>query len=130
MSRLVNATFINGRDGWSFLCPGKRRPCHRAPLDVSRIEIAELRNESKAAPVVVDHRQLHRAPVAERRVCAPAFHKDWEHFMCEKCVQLDEKIVHYKALSMQITDQPTLDGIAILIGQYEAQKRELHPSKE
>ena len=50
--------------------------------------------------------------------------------MCEKCAQLNEKIVHCKALSKHITDQLTLDGIAILIGQYEAQKRELHPSKE
>ena len=50
--------------------------------------------------------------------------------MCEKCAQLDEKIVHCKALSRLITDQPTLDGIAILIGQYEAEKRELHPNYE
>jgi hypothetical protein len=35
--------------------------------------------------------------------------------------------VHCKALSRQITDQLTIDGIAILIRQYEAQKRELHP---
>ena len=40
--------------------------------------------------------------------------------MCEKCAQLNEKIVHCKALSKHITDQLTLDGIAILIGQYEA----------
>jgi hypothetical protein len=38
--------------------------------------------------------------------------------------------VHCKALSKHITDQLTLDGIAILIGQYEAQKRELHPNQE
>jgi hypothetical protein len=48
--------------------------------------------------------------------------------MCEKCAQLGEKIVHCKRLK-QTTDQPTLDGIAILIGQYEAQKRELHPNR-
>ena len=82
-----------------------------------------------AAPVVTDHRQLHRASVAERLVALPPF-TDWERFMCEKCAQLDEKIVHCKALSRQITDQPTLDGIAILIGQYEVQKRELHPNQE
>ena len=50
--------------------------------------------------------------------------------MCEKCAQLNEKIVHCKALSQHITDQLTLDGIAILIEQYEAQKRELHPTQE
>ena len=58
----------------------------------------------------------------------PPFH--WERFMCKKCAQLDEKIVHYNALSRHITDQLTLDGIANLIGQYEAEKRELHPNKE
>ena len=50
--------------------------------------------------------------------------------MCKKCAQLDEKIVHYNALSRHITDQFTLDGIANLIGQYEAEKHELHPNKE
>jgi hypothetical protein len=55
---------------------------------------------------------------------------DRERFMCKKCAQLDEKIVHYNALSRHITDQFTLDGIGNLIGQYEAEKRELHPNKE
>jgi hypothetical protein len=50
--------------------------------------------------------------------------------MCEKCAQLDEKIVHCKALSKHTADQLTLDGIAILIWQYETQKRDLHPNKE
>jgi hypothetical protein len=55
---------------------------------------------------------------------------DWERFICKKCAQLDEKIVHYNALSRHIADQLTQDGIANLIGQYEAEKRELHPNKE
>jgi hypothetical protein len=97
--------------------------------DISRIEIAELRNESKTALVIPDHRQSHRAPVAERLVALPPI-TDWERFMCKKCVQLDEKIVRCKALSKHTTDQLTLEGITILIGQYEAQKRELHPHKE
>ncbi|MDA9528123.1 hypothetical protein ACM42_06695 [Bradyrhizobium sp. CCBAU 25338] len=50
-------------------------------------------------------------------------------FQCEKCAQLNEKIVHCKALSTHTTHQLALDGIAILIGQYEAQKRELHPNQ-
>jgi hypothetical protein len=48
--------------------------------------------------------------------------------MCEKCAQLDGKIAHCKALARQIIDQRTLDGIATLIGQHEAEKRELHPN--
>jgi hypothetical protein len=99
-------------------------------VDISRIEIADLRNECKAAPVVADHRQLHRAPVAERRVCAPAFSRIGSVSCAKNCAQLDEKIVHYNALSRHITDQLTQDGIANLIGQYEAEKRELHPNKE
>jgi hypothetical protein len=63
------------------------------------------------------------------QIALPPF-TDWERFMCKKCAQLDEKIVHCKALSRHITDQFTLDGIANLIGQYEAEKRELHPNKE
>jgi hypothetical protein len=34
--------------------------------------------------------------------------------MCEKCVELDSKIEHYRALASRITDQPTLDGISHL----------------
>jgi hypothetical protein len=48
--------------------------------------------------------------------------------MCAKCIELDEKIAHHKALAIRITDQLTLDGIALLVEQYEAQKRELHPA--
>ena len=48
--------------------------------------------------------------------------------MCEKCIELDEKIARYKTLATRITDQLTLDGIALLVEQYEAQKRELHPA--
>jgi hypothetical protein len=47
--------------------------------------------------------------------------------MCEKCAEFDKRIAHYRELSMRTTDQPTLEGIALLIKQYEAQKRELHP---
>jgi hypothetical protein len=47
--------------------------------------------------------------------------------MCEKCAEFDKRIAHYRELSMWTTDQPTLVGIALLIKQYEAQKREFHP---
>ncbi|WP_283843081.1 MULTISPECIES: hypothetical protein [unclassified Bradyrhizobium] len=40
---------------------------------------------------------------------------------------MDEKIAHYRSLRMRITDQLTLDGLALLIEQYEAEKRKLHP---
>ena len=47
--------------------------------------------------------------------------------VCNKCSELDEKIAHYRSLRMRITDQLTLSGLSLLIEQYEAEKRELHP---
>lgn len=47
--------------------------------------------------------------------------------MCEKCVQLDQKIAHCRALAARLTDQQTLDGIAVLIERYYLQKKALHP---
>ena len=49
--------------------------------------------------------------------------------MCEKCVELDGKIEHYRRLSSRITDQPTLDGIKKLIEEINAQKAVLHPEQ-
>ena len=48
--------------------------------------------------------------------------------MCKKCAEFDKRIAHYRELSMRTTDQPTLEGIALLIKQYEAQKSELQPA--
>ena len=50
--------------------------------------------------------------------------------MCDKCVELDRKIEHYRHLSSRITDQPMLDGIEELIERAEAQKAALHPEQE
>ncbi|MEA3159449.1 MAG: hypothetical protein QOD95_997 [Gammaproteobacteria bacterium] len=47
--------------------------------------------------------------------------------MCEKCVELDGKIEHYRVLASCTTDQPILDGIKELIEQMQAQKVALHP---
>jgi hypothetical protein len=49
--------------------------------------------------------------------------------MCDKCVELDGKIEHYRRLSSRITDQPTLDGIKKLIEEINAQKAVLHPEQ-
>jgi hypothetical protein len=50
--------------------------------------------------------------------------------MCEKCVELDSKIEHYRLLASRSTDQPILDGIKQLIGRMKAQKAALHPEQE
>jgi hypothetical protein len=50
--------------------------------------------------------------------------------MCEKCVELDSKIEHYRRLASRLTDQPTIDGIKGLIERMQAQKLALHPEQE
>jgi hypothetical protein len=49
--------------------------------------------------------------------------------MCEKCVELDGKIEHYRRMSSRITDQLTRDGIQKLIEQMQARKAALHPEQ-
>ncbi|MCP1973109.1 hypothetical protein [Bradyrhizobium elkanii] len=63
------------------------------------------------------------------RFALPPF-TDWERVMCEKCVELDGKIAHLKALSPNVTDELTLAGMALLTKHYEDQKRELHPEQK
>jgi len=48
--------------------------------------------------------------------------------MCEQCIELDEKIEHYRALARRVTDQVTLEAIALLIKKMEARKAALHPA--
>ena len=50
--------------------------------------------------------------------------------MCDKCVELDDKIDHYQRIASKITDQLTIDRIKELIAQLESQKAAFHPEKE
>ncbi|HLG84313.1 MAG TPA: hypothetical protein VKY22_25170 [Bradyrhizobium sp.] len=50
--------------------------------------------------------------------------------MCDKCIDLDNKIEHYKAIQSRITDKITLDGIAELIAELLAKKAALHPEQQ
>ena len=47
--------------------------------------------------------------------------------MCEKCVEIDRKIDHYRMLAARILDQATIDGLQQLIAELQAQKAALHP---
>jgi hypothetical protein len=47
--------------------------------------------------------------------------------MCDKCVELDRKIEHYRRLASRFTDQALLDGIRGLIERAEVEKAVLHP---
>jgi hypothetical protein len=41
--------------------------------------------------------------------------------MCEKCKPIDDKITYYKRMALRLNDQQTLEGIARLIQELEAQ---------
>jgi hypothetical protein len=50
--------------------------------------------------------------------------------MCDKCVEIDKKIDHYKSLAAWIIDERTRQAVKTLIEKHEAEKRALHPKQE
>jgi hypothetical protein len=50
--------------------------------------------------------------------------------VCDKCVELDGKIEHYRKLLSMLTDQQTIDGLKALIEKIETEKLALHPEQE
>jgi hypothetical protein len=46
--------------------------------------------------------------------------------MCEKCVEIDEKIARYRKLSSSVADQITIERVKALIEDLQAQKAALH----
>ena len=49
--------------------------------------------------------------------------------MCEKCVELDGKIEHYRGIASRNTDEAMIRGIKVLIERAKAQKAALHPEQ-
>jgi hypothetical protein len=49
--------------------------------------------------------------------------------MCDKCIELDSKIDHYRRISFGLNGQLTIDRIKTAISQPEAQKAALHPEQ-
>jgi hypothetical protein len=49
--------------------------------------------------------------------------------MCEKCIELDDKISHYERLSSMITDEQTLRNLKQAVECLEAKKASLHPER-
>lgn len=49
--------------------------------------------------------------------------------MCDRCVELDGKIEHYRRMAQWVNDKKTLDGIAYLIAKSEADKKTFHPDQ-
>ena len=50
--------------------------------------------------------------------------------MCDECVEIDKKIMHYRGLTLGIGDPPTVETIKGLIAELEARKRTLHPDEQ
>jgi hypothetical protein len=50
--------------------------------------------------------------------------------MCDRCAQLGEKIAHTRKVMSAMTDQLTIERIAALVTELEAQKASLHPDND
>ena len=46
--------------------------------------------------------------------------------MCWQCEEIDKSIEHYREMATRVTDQRTIDGIALLIERLETEKKALH----
>jgi hypothetical protein len=49
--------------------------------------------------------------------------------MCDVCGQLEKKIAHYSRVMTAMTDQLTIERIAALVAEMEAQMLALHPKQ-
>ena len=50
--------------------------------------------------------------------------------MCEKCIELEQKIEHYHRLIARMLDPQTNEALRRLIEEMEKHKAELHPKQE
>jgi hypothetical protein len=62
----------------------------------------------------------------ERRFSLP---KKGGNAMCDRCVELDDKIEYYQRMASKTTDPDLLDGIQKLIKRMKTQKATLHPDQ-
>ncbi len=49
--------------------------------------------------------------------------------MCEKCIEIDQKIERYRRIQQFILDPYTVDQTKELVAELEAQKAALHPER-
>jgi hypothetical protein len=49
--------------------------------------------------------------------------------MCDRCIELDKKIGHYREIAAKIIDHVTSDRIEKLVADLQLQKVALHPSE-
>jgi hypothetical protein len=60
-----------------------------------------------------------------RSHCAPA--PDQERAMCKKCDDIDRKIAHYQYTLVEATDALAIELLSLVIEDFEADKKALHP---
>jgi hypothetical protein len=61
---------------------------------------------------------------------AAAYSRECGTAMCDKCVELDKKIEHYRSLVAKVPDPLTAERVGELIKEMQAQKAQLHPEQE
>lgn len=49
--------------------------------------------------------------------------------MCDRCVEIEGKIEHYRRMALWVSDRKTLDGIAFLLAKCAEDKKALHPEQ-
>ena len=50
--------------------------------------------------------------------------------MCDKCVEIDDRIAKYQRIVSLITDRSTIDGTKRLIADLQARKAALHAERK
>ena len=73
---------------------------------------------------------VEQIPAFNRHRDGVLFAQMWERPMCEKCVELDQKIKHYHRLIARMPDPQTNEALRKLIEEMEKHKAELHPKQE
>jgi hypothetical protein len=91
--------------------------------------IAEFTFEQSALLLVGQHhrQQVSEASVAERQRALPPMM--WSAPMCEKCVAIDKKVLHYRDIIARVMDHMTTERVNKLIQEMQASKIELHPKE-
>jgi hypothetical protein len=68
--------------------------------------------------------------VSLSRLMAANYARNADPGMCDKCIELDKKIEHYRQLAERVRDPLLTEGVGQLIEGMEAQKAALHPERQ
>ena len=50
--------------------------------------------------------------------------------MCEKCIEIDEKVIRFRRIVDRFTDQQTVEGLTAAIAELLQEKAGLHPEQQ